>query len=158
MSSEQSEHTRQRDGEHRVIEVEYHPPRVDVHIDTGSLGRLPGQVIKTAIGLPLLLVQGAGMALQAANKAGNEAMGQLGSMAESMPRPGQRGEKTSERQAQRVQMLVIDNYDSLSGEEVIQRLEGLSGDDLRTLKAYETQHQGRQRVIAAIDGRISQQA
>jgi hypothetical protein len=98
------------------------------------------------------------MALQAANKAGNEAMGQLGSMAESMPRPGQRGEKTSERQAQRVQMLVIDNYDSLSGEEVIQRLEGLSGDDLRTLKAYETQHQGRQRVIAAIDGRISQQA
>jgi hypothetical protein len=52
------------------------------------------------------------------------------------PRPGQ---------------LAIPGYDSLSASQVVQRLAGLSGDELAAVGAYEQAHRGRRTILNRID-------
>jgi demethoxyubiquinone hydroxylase (CLK1/Coq7/Cat5 family) len=52
-------------------------------------------------------------------------------------------------------VLPISNYETLTTEEVIKRLDTLSEEQLRTLRDYEIRHQNRAVVIEAIDGRLA---
>ncbi len=48
----------------------------------------------------------------------------------------------------------IGNYDQLSAEEVSQRLEGLSTEELRTVRDYEERHSNRSTVLQELDRKI----
>ncbi|MGH9154235.1 MAG: hypothetical protein ACRD03_18040, partial [Acidimicrobiales bacterium] len=48
--------------------------------------------------------------------------------------------------------LAIPGYDSLSAPHVVQRLDGLSGDELEAVRAYEAAHRARKTIL----GRIAQ--
>ncbi|HET6949498.1 MAG TPA: hypothetical protein VFI47_03925 [Acidimicrobiales bacterium] len=43
--------------------------------------------------------------------------------------------------------LAIPDYDSLSASQVVTRLEGLSGDELEAVRAYEAAHRGRKTIL-----------
>jgi hypothetical protein len=47
--------------------------------------------------------------------------------------------------------LAIPGYDSLSASQVVQRLAGLDGDELRAVAAYEQAHRGRRTILNRID-------
>lgn len=47
--------------------------------------------------------------------------------------------------------LAIPGYDSLSASQVVQRLAGLSGEELRAVAAYEQAHRGRRTILNRID-------
>lgn len=47
--------------------------------------------------------------------------------------------------------LAIPGYDSLSASQVVQRLAGLSGDELGAVAAYERAHRGRRTILNRID-------
>lgn len=47
--------------------------------------------------------------------------------------------------------LAIPGYDSLSASQVVQRLAGLSGDELAAVAAYERAHRGRRTILNRID-------
>lgn len=46
--------------------------------------------------------------------------------------------------------LAIPGYDSLSAPHVVQRLDGLSADELESVRAYETAHRGRKTILSRI--------
>jgi hypothetical protein len=48
------------------------------------------------------------------------------------------------------QALAIPGYDSLSASQVVQRLEGLSGDELEAVRAYEESGRGRKTILAKV--------
>ncbi len=49
-----------------------------------------------------------------------------------------------------VQLLAIPGYDSLSAPQVVQRLAGLSADELEAVRRYEASHRGRQTILARV--------
>jgi hypothetical protein len=51
----------------------------------------------------------------------------------------------------RVPVLPIDNYSSLTADEVVKRLEGLSPDQLEFLRSYEMEHKNRRTVLEAVN-------
>ena len=46
--------------------------------------------------------------------------------------------------------LAIPGYDSLSASQVVQRLDGLSGDELAAVRAYEEARRGRKTILSKI--------
>ena len=46
--------------------------------------------------------------------------------------------------------LAIPDYDSLSASQVVPRLEGLSGEELASVEAYEVEHRGRKTILNKI--------
>ena len=50
----------------------------------------------------------------------------------------------------KVPVLPIDNYASLTADEVVKRLEGLSPDQLEFLRGFETEHKNRKTVLEAV--------
>ena len=46
--------------------------------------------------------------------------------------------------------LAIPDYDSLSASQVVPRLEGLSGEELASVEAYEAEHRGRKTILNKI--------
>jgi hypothetical protein len=55
----------------------------------------------------------------------------------------------------KVPMLPIDNYNQLDSNQTINRLAGLSDEQLRIVKAYETRHKNRGDVLEAIDQHLA---
>jgi hypothetical protein len=47
--------------------------------------------------------------------------------------------------------LSIPDYDELSASQVVQRLPGLSADELEAIRAYETRGRGRRTILGKID-------
>jgi len=58
-----------------------------------------------------------------------------------------------DRDAQRAEAasLAIPDYDELAASQVVERLEGLSPDDLAAVRAYEEAHRGRRTILFKID-------
>jgi hypothetical protein len=51
----------------------------------------------------------------------------------------------------KVPVLPIDNYSSLTADEVVKRLDGLSPDQLEFLRSFETEHKNRKTVLEAVN-------
>jgi hypothetical protein len=51
----------------------------------------------------------------------------------------------------KVPVLPIDNYASLTADEIVKRLEGLAPDQLQFLKSFETEHKNRKTVLEAVN-------
>jgi hypothetical protein len=51
----------------------------------------------------------------------------------------------------KVPVLPIDNYSSLTADEIVKRLEGLSPDQLEFLRSFETEHKNRKTVLEAVN-------
>jgi len=49
-----------------------------------------------------------------------------------------------------VESLPIPDYDELSASQVIERLEGLDAASLEAIRAYESQHRGRNTILGKI--------
>ena len=60
---------------------------------------------------------------------------------------------SADRDAQRAQAasLAIPDYDELAASQVVERLDGLSADDLAAVRAYEEAHRGRRTILFKID-------
>ncbi len=60
---------------------------------------------------------------------------------------------SSDRDAQRAvaATLAIPDYDELAASQVVERLEGLSTDDLAAVRSYEEAHRGRRTILFKID-------
>lgn len=56
----------------------------------------------------------------------------------------------SARPVPEAQALAIPGYDSLSASQVVQRLAGLSSEDLDAVRAYEASHRGRRTILARV--------
>ncbi len=73
-----------------------------------------------------------------------DAVGANGAHAATMPAGGRGGDMTSPA-------LSIPDYDELSASQVVQRLPGLSADELEAIRAYETRGRGRRTILGKID-------
>jgi len=62
---------------------------------------------------------------------------------------------TGQPQRIKVPMVPIDNYNRLDSSEILRRLTGLSNEQLRIVRAYETRQKNREEVLEAIDRHLS---
>jgi hypothetical protein len=73
-----------------------------------------------------------------------------GGVGESQEAPGAEAAVSSDRPAPDAQSLAIPGYDSLSASQVVQRLAGLSEDELAAVGSYEAAHRARQTVLTRV--------
>src|ERR671932_2670698 len=63
-------------------------------------------------------------------------------------------EAPAERQEAGVEQLPIENYDTLTVQQVSERLDDLSAEEIRQLRAYEAENKGRTTLLRRLDERI----
>ncbi|HHX66214.1 MAG TPA: hypothetical protein GX702_15160 [Chloroflexi bacterium] len=143
----------------RVVEVEIRLPRRE-EIEMPKVNLEPvrnavGQVLLTGIGVSILLARGITGAVRAAYRAGTDAAQEPGTLAHSLMGMMQGDKKTGPiGEIKRVPVLPIADYDTLSAEEIIDRIKGLDEEQLRTLRDYEAAHEQRTVVLTAIDSQL----
>ena len=65
------------------------------------------------------------------------------------------GESTATSQSSDEEELPLENYDELNANEVIDRIEKLSAQDIERLRDYEARNKNRRRVLERMDARMS---
>jgi len=153
-----------RDAAGRVIEWEFQLPRAPrvqaPSVDLEPARRAAERILVVGIGTAVLMRRRVSSAVQAAERAGEEAAAQPDTVAHTLVRLVRRQEATKAPRAAaqprlRVPVVPIEGYDALSVEEVVTRLAGLSADELRTLREYEVAHEARAAVLDGIDARLN---
>lgn len=156
------EHPEEVRSQHRVVEFEVRlPRREEIHLPTIDLEPVRAaaeQVLLTGIGVGVLLVRGLTQAVKAANQAGSEAAKEPGPILGALLRVVRKEESVPASTAQapvKVPVLPIDNYDDLLAADVLERLPGLSPEELRVVREYEIDHKKRTTVLKAVDRQLA---
>ena len=148
-------------GQRRVVEAEIRMPRLE-DLPVPKVNLEPARavledVLLTGLGAGVLLARGLADAARAAHRAGSEAAEKPDSFTRTLVdlvRPGGGGRAEADSAIKiRVPVLPIDGYDDLAASEIIARLEGLGEDELEVLHEYESRHQARPEVLAALEER-----
>ncbi|HHX43243.1 MAG TPA: hypothetical protein GX714_04550 [Chloroflexi bacterium] len=162
MSTEElaMEHGNATPREKRVVEAEIKMPRLEdlkmPKIDIEPVRSAAEQVLLTGIGVGVLAARGLRAAVRAAYAAGQDAARDPGPLTKALldlVKPSTEGAEEGPIRRQ-VPVLPIDNYDTLSVDEITVRLPDLTDEQLRVVRAYEENHQARPEVLAAIDRRL----
>jgi hypothetical protein len=120
--------------------------------------RVSGQVTSARVVGQFAVQQGQTQATKAFQRARRDAEQRLADEAGTAPTPAPPAVKPPAAPARAAHSgpgadtLAVPGYDSLSASQVLPRLEGLSGDELEAVRAYEAAHRGRKTIL----GRIAQ--
>ena len=155
----------------RVVEAELKLPRIEdiklPEIDLEPIRTVAEQVLLTGIGVGVLAIRGLTAAIKAAHQAGAEAAQEPRSVPNALlsllrksetPRSGpEKAPPTGPSETRiKVPVLPIDDYDQLAPADILEGLPDLSGDELRLLHAYESDHQARADLLEAIDQQLAE--
>ena len=141
--------------EHEIKPIDWSKVKFP-HVDLEPVREVTEQALLTGIGLGVLIARGVRKAVQAAYEAGRSEAEHPGSAAEAIAnlvRP-KGGEEQAKPAIRKVPVLPIANYGDLQESEVINSLEGLSGEQLEMVRAYEQQHLNRPALLAAIQSKL----
>lgn len=116
--------------------------------------RVTGQVTSARIVGRFAVQRGQAQASKAFQRARQDAHERLASeVASTAPAPAPAAPaRPTAHSGPGADTLAVPGYDSLSASQVLPRLEGLSGDELEAVRAYEAAHRGRKTIL----GRIAQ--
>ena len=157
------DHPEQTAGSQRVIEAEIRLPRFedlqlpDLNLEPAKA--VAGQILVTSLGIGVLLVRAVQAGVKAANRAGMDTVEHPGPVTDAIRafvRPRQHESTSGQGQSGQfvVPILPLEDYGNLGEDQVLQRLDDLAADQLRTLQSFERDHQARARVLAALDQRL----
>lgn len=147
-----------QDASERVVEFEFQLPgpgrlvRASTYLE--PLRKRAERAVIIGLGATALARRNLDEAIERATQAGEEAAAKPGPMASVLLSmvgrpPAQSTHKHKE--ATRVPVMPIADYDDLTPGEIIARLAGLSPEELRIIRDYEVRHQGREAILAAVD-------
>ena len=75
--------------------------------------------------------------------------------AERATRNAQQGNRAATRSASNGSEFPVENYDELTVEEVSERLDGLSAEEMKRVRTYEKRHESRETLIEQLDRKIN---
>lgn len=131
----------------RVVELEIKLPK----ITTKPLRDAARTTLLTGIGAGALTVRGVRNAVKAAHRAGTE-------VAEN-PDPATKLllRLVGKEEAAEAETPPIENYDTLTVTDILERLDDLDSEELCALRAYESKNKKRVTVLRAIDQRLGKE-
>jgi len=145
----------------RVIEAEIKMPKLsDLNLPEVNLEpvrTVAEDVLVTTLGVGVLVTRGIVSAIKAAHEAGVEAAEKPDSWVNrfvNLMKHEKEGELTVQPSA-KVPMMPVDDYDTLTLEEIVARVETLDAEQLGVVRAYEAAHENRADVLAAIDAKLA---
>lgn len=145
----------------RIIEAEIKMPKLsDLHLPEVNLEPVRSvaeDVLVTTLGVGVLVTRGIVSAIKAAHQAGVEAAEAPDSWVHrfvNLMKPQKEGELIVRTNA-KVPMMPVDDYDTLTVDEIAGRIETLNAEQLGVVRAYEAAHENRAVVIAALDARLA---
>ena len=146
----------------RVVEAEIRLPKfgdVDLpKVDWEPLKSAAEDLLLTSLGLGVLLVRGVVKVVEAAHRAGAEAVEKPGPVLESVLAAFRREPEAAHKDtgaSLRVPVLPIANYEALAAEEIDGLLGTLTADQLQVLHEFEAGHQSRSEVLESIERRLA---
>ncbi len=149
--------------EKRVVEAEIRLPKLEEiklrEIDLTPVRKAAADVLLTGLGVGVLVGRGVVAAVKAAYQAGTSAAEKPGSVASTLVRavrgPDQQASAAGAGIKMHVPVLPIEDYDKLNHEQIINKLEGLTAEQLAVLRDYEQTHANRSTVLKAIQARLA---
>jgi len=162
-----TEHAETQIPARRVVEAEIKIPRLEEltlpKVDLEPVRAVAEQVLLISIGVGVLLVRSLVRVVKTANEAGIEAARNPGPVTRALLSLVRTGAATSSSVGSpaatevrvKVPILPVDHYDALSSVEIVERLPGLPIEQVRLVREYELDHQGRAAVLEAIDHRLA---
>lgn len=146
----------------RVVEAEIKLPKLEEiklpKVDLEPVRSIAEDILITSIGVGVLVAQGLGAAVKAANAAGRRAAEHPGPVTRallSLVGKPEASHSTGSQIRMQVPVLPIDDYQELSANEIIARLPQLTPQQLRVVREYEAEHQARAAVTEAIDRQLA---
>ncbi|MGC9361042.1 MAG: hypothetical protein ACP5G7_11840 [Anaerolineae bacterium] len=141
----------------RVVEASFRWPHADEikipEVDWEPLAELGREALLTTVGVGILVGRGVASAVKAAYQAGLSEASRPDSWLASLVGGTSEGVTAAEK-AGGVSALPIADYDALSADEVLSRLEGLDRAQLGVVSRYEISHANRPEVLKAIAARL----
>jgi hypothetical protein len=144
----------------RVVEMEIKLPKFEgvkmPDVDLTPIRKAAEDVLLTGLGIGVLTVRGLTQAVRAAYRAGVDELEHPGPVTKAVME-AMRGKEQAPAEVEtalKVPVLPIEDYDDLTAEEVVSRLDDLGSDGLRVIREYENEHKGRVTVLRAIDQRL----
>ena len=148
-------------GQRRVVEAEIRFPKLEEmawpKVDLEPVKSAAESVLLTSLGIGVLVVRGVIKAVEAAHKAGAEAVENPGPVLKDILSAVRRQPTSPEAPSAsvKVPVLPVNGYDQLTEEEVPGVLIALTSAQLETLREYEASHANRQGVLEAIERRLA---
>lgn len=141
----------------RVVEASFRLPHVEditlPKVDWEPVKELGREVLLTTVGVGVLAARGLASAVKAAYQAGLAEASRPDSWLRSVVATPD-SDLTSEA-ASSVPVLPIADYDRLTTDEIVARLDGLAPEQLALLRRYEAAGQNRATVLSAIARRLA---
>ena len=148
-------------GQRRVVEAEIRIPSIEEmdwpKVDLGPVKSAATDVLLTSLGVGVLLVRGVIKAVEAAHKAGAEAVEHPGPVLDdilSAVRRPPTSDGAEPATSVKVPILPVDGYDQLVEDQIPGHLAALTAEQLEILRDYETGHANRESVLEAIERRL----
>jgi len=143
----------------RVVEFELRLPRPEEiklpKVDWEPWRKVAEEAIITGLGVGILVARGIKRAVEVAHEAGTQAAERPGTLPHTVVQWMRPRQSAPAAPSGKIRILPIEDYDTLSVTEIIERLPSLSAEQLRTVRAYEEEHAGRLAILKAIEGLLA---